>query len=40
MSTPAPRFEEHLEETRRLNQPLWPLSDRGLEEWRGKSREA
>ncbi|KAG4430840.1 hypothetical protein IFR05_013674 [Cadophora sp. M221] len=39
MSTPAPKFDEHLVETAGLNQPLWPLSNKGLGEWRGKSKD-
>lgn len=39
MSSPAPKFEEHVDANAHLNQPLWPLSSKGYEEWRGKSKE-
>ncbi|KAH7308814.1 Bestrophin, RFP-TM, chloride channel-domain-containing protein [Rhexocercosporidium sp. MPI-PUGE-AT-0058] len=39
MSTTAPKFDEHLVKSAGLNQPLWPLSNKGLEEWRGKTKD-
>ncbi|KFY38175.1 hypothetical protein V495_06715 [Pseudogymnoascus sp. VKM F-4514 (FW-929)] len=37
MSTPCPKFPDHVDLNKHLNQPLWPLSESGYEEWRGRS---
>lgn len=37
MSTPAPNFDDHLSTSDHLNLPLWPLSHKGLGEWRDRS---
>ncbi|EKD14505.1 uncharacterized protein L3040_000036 [Drepanopeziza brunnea f. sp. 'multigermtubi'] len=39
MSTPAPGFAQHVESNGHLNLPLWPLSNKGYKDWRGKTRE-
>jgi len=37
MSTPAPKFKHHVDLSKHLNQPLWPLSESGYEEWSERS---
>jgi putative membrane protein len=37
ISVPAPKFAEHVNFSRNLNQPLWPLSQSGYGEWRDRS---
>jgi ion channel-forming bestrophin family protein len=37
MSTPAPKFKLHVDLSKHLNQPLWPLSESGYEEWSERS---
>ena len=37
MSTPAPKFSEHVDGSKHLNQPLWPLSSKQYDEWQGRS---
>lgn len=37
MSTPCPKFTDHVDLNKHLNQPLWPLSASGYQEWRDKS---
>ncbi|KFY59432.1 hypothetical protein V496_05693 [Pseudogymnoascus sp. VKM F-4515 (FW-2607)] len=39
MSTASPKFMDHVDLSKHLNQPLWPLSESGYEEWRGRSEE-
>jgi ion channel-forming bestrophin family protein len=36
MSSPAPKFAEHMGLSRNLNQPLWPLSHSAFGEWKDR----
>lgn len=39
MSTPAPKFAEHMALSRHLNQPLWPLSKGDVQDWKARSND-